>query len=64
MEYAIYHVLNIVATSLSLDMTALFDNAFPIVNALWPVAAVIVGLALGFTILGFLIVKFTHLKLG
>lgn len=37
--------------SLSLDMTSLFDNASLIVNALWPIAAIGVGFALGFGIL-------------
>lgn len=37
--------------TLSLDMTALFDNASTIVNALWPIAAIGVGFSLGFGIL-------------
>lgn len=37
--------------TLSLDMTALFSNASLIVNALWPIAAIGVGFALGFGIL-------------
>lgn len=37
--------------SFSLDMTTLLDNASVIVNALWPVAAISVGFALGFAIL-------------
>jgi hypothetical protein len=38
--------------TLSLDMSALFDNASTIVNALWPIAAIAVGFSLGFGILG------------
>jgi hypothetical protein len=34
--------------TLSLDMSALFDNASLIVNALWPIAAIGVGIGLGF----------------
>ena len=37
--------------TLSLDMSALFDNASLIVNALWPIAAIGVGFGLGFGIL-------------
>lgn len=37
--------------SFSLDMTAMFANASLIVNALWPIAAISVGFALGFSIL-------------
>lgn len=37
--------------SFSLDMTALFSNASMIVNALWPIAAIAIGFALGFSIL-------------
>lgn len=37
--------------SLSLDMTAMFDNAEVIVNALWPIIALGVGFTLGFAIL-------------
>lgn len=57
------YIAQLVAASLSLDMSTLFDNAWPIVNQLWPVAAVIVGLSLGFAILGFLIGKFTSFRL-
>jgi len=37
--------------SFSLDMSAMMSNASLIVNALWPVAAISVGFALGFAIL-------------
>jgi hypothetical protein len=37
--------------SFSLDMTAMFNNASLIVNALWPIAAISVGFSLGFGIL-------------
>lgn len=37
--------------SFSLDMTAMFNNASLIVNALWPIAAIAVGFSLGFAIL-------------
>jgi hypothetical protein len=37
--------------SFSLDMTTLFNNASLIVNALWPIAAIATGFALGFAIL-------------
>lgn len=37
--------------SFSLDMNTLFSNASMIVNALWPIAAIAIGFALGFAIL-------------
>jgi len=37
--------------SFSLDMNTLFTNASLIVNALWPIAAIAIGFALGFSII-------------
>lgn len=37
--------------SFSIDMTSLLENATLIVNSLWPVVAIGVGFALGFSIL-------------
>lgn len=40
--------------TLSLDMTALFDNASVIINALWGIAAVGIGFTLAFGIIGYI----------
>jgi len=45
--------------SLSLDMSALFDNATTIVNALWPIAGISAGFALGFGILAMILSAIT-----
>jgi hypothetical protein len=40
--------------SLSIDMSTLFDNAQLIINSLWPVAAIGVGLTLGVALLTYI----------
>ena len=41
--------------SLDLDFTALLDNAFTIINSLWPVLALPIGFAAGFGILSWIV---------
>lgn len=40
--------------SLDLDFQPLLDNAFTIINSLWPVLALPIGFAAGFGILGWI----------
>jgi hypothetical protein len=40
--------------SLNLDFQPLLDNAFTIINSLWPVLALPIGFAAGFGILGWI----------
>lgn len=41
--------------SLDLDFTTLLDNAFTIINSLWPVMALPIGFAAGFGILSYIV---------
>lgn len=41
--------------TLDLDFDALLDNAFTIINSLWPVMALPIGFAAGFGILGYIV---------
>jgi hypothetical protein len=50
-------LVGVLSTSISLDFTALIDMAFQIINSLWPLFIVPMGLMFGLALIGWIIAE-------